>query len=478
VASRYQEKALQLFSDPWAARDDYIDAILDRSQDRVDHFLRFHAARELNATDRVTALKLLEMQRHAMLMYTSCGWFFDELSGIETIQCMQYAGRVVDLARQLFTDDLETPFLEKLSRAKSNIVEHGDGAQLYRKWVRPSFIDLRKVAAHYAIASVLEPSTELQRVYCYGVQRDDYTVRQREQTKLAIGRIRIWSTITTECAPLAFVVLQLGDHQIRVRVGDRLEDAAHQAVVSALSEALVDDNASEIVRRLDQVFGSDDTDSLRSLFKDEQRAFLEWILAPLVAEAEAAHIRLYARNADLMRFLTELQIPLPKTFRASAEFALNHHLRRELLGEGPNLQRVAPLIEEARAVNVSLDLSTLEHALRNRLEQMAEGLSDSHADPLLCRRFQAAVELARALPFPIDLWQVQNLFYEQLRVLARKSRDGTRPASETMVAGDLAQLGETLLFTPQALDVLLHPAPADSTIIVAPPPRGDTPGMR
>jgi alpha-amylase/alpha-mannosidase (GH57 family) len=461
VASLYQESALQLFSDPWAARDDYIDVILDRSQDRIDRLFRAHAGRELNATDRVTALKLLELQRHAMLMYTSCGWFFDELSGIETIQCLQYAGRVVDLARQLFTDDLETPFLEKLSRAKSNIVEHGDGAQLYRKWVRPFFIDLRKVAAHYAIASALEPSTELPRVYCYGVQREDYTVRQREQTKLAIGRIRIWSTITTECAPLAFVVLQLGDHQIRVRVGDSLEDAAHQALVNALSEALTDDNASEIVKRLDHVFGSDDADSLRSLFKDEQRAFLEWILAPLVAEAEAAHIRLYARNADLMRFLTELGIPLPKTLRASAEFALNHQLRKEFLGEAPNRQRVAPLIEEARAVNVSLDLSTLEHALRIRLEQMAEGLSDSHADSFLRHRLQAAVELARSLPFPINLWQVQNVFYEQLRVFARKSRDATRPASESIVAGDLAQLGETLLFTPQALDVLLHPAPAD-----------------
>jgi alpha-amylase/alpha-mannosidase (GH57 family) len=460
VASKYEEKAAQLFLDPWAARDDYIDVILDRSQERVDRFLRSHAGHELNAADRVSALKLLEMQRHAMLMYTSCGWFFDELSGIETMQCMQYAGRVVDLARQLFPDDIETPFVEKLARAKSNIAENGDGAEIYRKWVRPAFIDLRKVAAHYAIASVLEPATELQRVYCYGVQREDYAFRQRERTKLAIGRIRIWSTITAECASLAFVALQLGDHQIKVGVGDPLEDAAHQAMVRELSKALADDRAPEIVQRLHEVFGNDG-DSLHSLFRDEQRAILEWILAPLVAEAEAAHIKLYDRNADLMRFLVELQIPLPKTFRASAEFALNHHLRKEFLGEAPSLQRVAPLIEEARAVNVSLDLPTLEYALRNRLEQMAERLSDSPADALLWPRFRAAVELARSLPFPINLWQVQNLFYEQLRVLARKSRGGIRLAPEVTAAGDLAQLGETLLFTPQALDVLLHPARAD-----------------
>ena len=125
VASRYQEKAPRSSHDPWAARDDYIDVVLDRSPDRVDRFLRRHATRELNDADRVTALKLLEMQRHAMLMYTSCGWFFDELSGIETVQCIQYAGRVIDLARQLFPDDVETAFLEKLSQAKSNIRDTG-----------------------------------------------------------------------------------------------------------------------------------------------------------------------------------------------------------------------------------------------------------------------------------------------------------------------------------------------------------------
>jgi hypothetical protein len=459
VASKYQDKALQLFADPWRARDDYIDVILDRSPDCIDRFLQLHAARELNPNDRVTALKLLEMQRHTMLMYTSCGWFFDELSGIETVQCLQYAGRVIDLARQLFADDLETAFVDKLSQAKSNLVENGDGGQIYRKWVRPAVIDLRKVAAHYAIASMLDPSAELRRVYCYEVQREDYTIREQERTKLAIGRIRISSTITAECAPLTFAALQLGGHQIRVAVRESLDDAAYVAMVNEFSEALLGSRALAIVQRLDEVFGND-PDSLHSMFKDEQRTMLELILAPLVAEAEATHIKLYTRNADLMRFLTELQMPLPKTLRASAEFALNHHLRTEFLGDEPSLQRVAPLIEEARAVNVSLDVPTLEYALRSRLEQMAERLTVSPADPQLLHRFQAAVELARALPFPVNLWQVQNLFFEQLRILARNSGAGKRQAPEAIVASDLAKLGETLLFTPQALDVLRRPAPA------------------
>ncbi len=463
VVALYEEKALSLLTDPWAARDDYINVVLDRSRDSIDRFLGRHAARELTAADRVTTLKLLEMQRHAMLMYTSCGWFFDELSGIETVQCIQYAGRVVDLARQLFPEDVEAPFIEKLSRAKSNLPEHGDGAQIYRKWVQPAVIDLRKVAAHYAIASVFEPPAELRRIYCYDVQREDYTVLEQEKRKLASGRVRISSTITTEWALLGFAALHLGDHHVQVGVRDSPVDATYLSALNELTEAFHGAVTSKIVQRMDEVFKGE-TDSLQSLFKDEQRKIVELILAPLRAEAETAHIRLYARNADLMNFLAELKIPLPKTFRASAEFALNYHIRREFLGNEPNWQAVGPLIEEAKGVHVDLDVPTLEYVLRNRLEHMAEKLSASPADVDSLVRFRAAVELARSLPFPVNLWQTQNLFYEfyeHLRFPAGKSRAEAQQAIPANLACELAELGETLLFTPQALDIVLNSPAAD-----------------
>jgi alpha-amylase/alpha-mannosidase (GH57 family) len=460
VASQYQEKALPLFRDPWAARDNYIDVVLDRSPENIDRFLHVHAARDLSGADRVTALKLLEMQRHAMLMYTSCGWFFDELSGIETVQNIQYAGRVVDLAQQLFPDDIESEFLEKLTEAKSNIPEHRDGAQTYRKWVQPAVIDLPKVAAHYALELVFEAPVELRRIYCYEVKCEEYMVHEQEEKKLAIGRVRICSTITTESALVSFAALHLGDHQVKVGVRESPEDAAYRLAAGELAEAFRGAGASEIVRRLNELFGNE-TDSLHSLFKDEQRKILELIMTPLVAEAEDAHIRLYARNAELMHFLTELQIPLPKTFRSSAEFALNYHLRREFLSDGPNIERVAPLIDAAKAVGVDLDIPTLEYALRKRLEQMAEQLGASPSDTRSLPRFRAAVELARSLPFPVNLWQVQNLFYEQLRFLSRTLPAGFEHVPQAIWTSDFAKLGETLLFTPEALDVLFHLPAAD-----------------
>lgn len=465
LAPRFHEQALPLLKDPWAARDGYIRVVLDRSPESVDQFFREHSARALDSADHVTVLKLLEMQRFAMLMYTSCGWFFDELSGIETVQCIQYAGRAVELAEQLFHDDIEADFLAHLSQAKSNIPGYSDGAQIYKMWVRPSIVDLPKVAAHYGIASLFEPSGELNRIYCYGIEPQDYKVCEHESKKLAFGRVRICSAITGESASESLAALHLGNQQVRVGVHNSADDPAYVSALNGLVEAFHKGSESEMMRRFAEAFPKD-THSLRSLFKDEQRKILDRLLAPLTAEAEAAHLQIYERNAALLRFLVDLQIPLPKPARASAQFALNHHLRQEFLGPEPSLQRVQPLIDGAKSVGIELDIPTLEYALRKRLEHMAVNLSLVQSDPRLLRAFRAAVELARALPFVVDLWQVQNLFYEQLCSMAAKPpADAARtPAAALDWDAELAQLGETLLFTPEALNL----APAQPNELAAP----------
>src|SRR5580704_6828135 len=122
LAARFEQKGKELLKDPWEARNDYIQVILDRSPENVDAFLARHAVHPLQEAEKVQTLKLLELQRHAMLMYTSCGWFFDELSGIESVQVIHYAGRALQLAGDLFSDPgLESAFLSRLAQAKSNL---------------------------------------------------------------------------------------------------------------------------------------------------------------------------------------------------------------------------------------------------------------------------------------------------------------------------------------------------------------------
>jgi hypothetical protein len=136
------------------------------------------------------------MQRHAMLMYTSCGWFFDELSGLETIQVIQYAGRVVQLFEQTFGLPVESQFLELLAKAKGNLSEYSDGAAIYRENVKPAIVELEKVGAHYAISSLFEPYGDKTEIHSYTVRRIDYHVRESGKLHLAVGKILLTSRVT------------------------------------------------------------------------------------------------------------------------------------------------------------------------------------------------------------------------------------------------------------------------------------------
>jgi alpha-amylase/alpha-mannosidase (GH57 family) len=125
-----------LFADPWQARNDSIELILNQQGSR-ENFLCDHAGRWLSADERWRALTYLELQRMLVLMYTSCGWFFNDISGIETIQVLKYAGRAIDLMEQVGLPPAQGTFLEMLAEAKSNRIEMGTGADIYRWVVEP-----------------------------------------------------------------------------------------------------------------------------------------------------------------------------------------------------------------------------------------------------------------------------------------------------------------------------------------------------
>ena len=330
IATCYEKTAARYFKDPWAARNDYIHVILDRSPDSRERFASRHFRRKnLQRTDRATIWKLLEMQRHAMLMYTSCGWFFDELSGLETVQVIQYAGRAVQLAQDVFGDALEPRFLEKLALAKSNISEHGDGAAIYAKFVKPAMLDLSKLAAHYAINSLFEDYPESTRVYSYSVDAKDYRARQAGKMRMAIGKARFTSEITQESETLMFGVLHFGGHNLNGSVARFVSDDQYRELAKVMREAFSRADLPDAVHLLEQRFGGQ-TYSLKNLFKDEQRRVVNEILRPILEALETSHHKAYEIDAPLLRFMSSCHIPIPKEMKVTAEFALNSQLRRAL----------------------------------------------------------------------------------------------------------------------------------------------------
>lgn len=134
-AQAFEQAAGELLTDPWAARDDYVELLLDHSFSRRQQFLDRWQQRQLNPNEVARVILLMELQRHCLMMYTSCGWFFSDLSGIETIQILRYAARVLELYEQLVGKSVRAPFLRRLARARSNHPEEGSGKDLFLRRV-------------------------------------------------------------------------------------------------------------------------------------------------------------------------------------------------------------------------------------------------------------------------------------------------------------------------------------------------------
>ncbi|MFZ0735242.1 MAG: DUF3536 domain-containing protein [Candidatus Sulfotelmatobacter sp.] len=406
------ESRLKLFvRDPWASRDDYISVILDRSPDSRAAFLAGHAIHPLDPAEEITVLKLLEMQRHAMLMYTSCGWFFDELSGIETVQVIHYAGRALRLAEDVSGESIEPEFLQRLASAKSNLPEQGDGAQIYQKSVKPAVVDIPRVGGHYAISSLFENYPAKTNIYCYEVERLKYSVEAEGKMRLATGAAEFRSAITEESATLAFSVLHLGDHNVTAGIQPFQNSSGEnqKKLVDAFSQA----DTAEVIRLLDQTYGKD-IFSLRQLFRDEQRKITDLILTDSLNSAAAVYRTVFDNQAPLIRFLNGLEIPVPNALKSAAEIAINSQLQHYLERPDIDVDGIKSLLREANASKITVDATTLEFKLRKRIENEARDFSRDPAAPATSQRLLKLLELIPSFPFPVVLWEAQNLAYRPL----------------------------------------------------------------
>jgi (1->4)-alpha-D-glucan 1-alpha-D-glucosylmutase len=445
LAPLFESRAEPLLQSTWEARNRYVDLILDRSPESLERFLAEQADHGLAEAEVAAVLQLLEMQRHALLMYTSCGWFFDELSGLETVQVLEYAGRALQLAEGAAGASLETEFLERLEKARSNLPEHRDGKHIYEKFVKPTLLTWERLGAHYGVRSLFESYPEQTRLYCYTAHQEEFQGFEAGKTKLVVGRVLMTSEITHDSQLLAFGALHFGDHNVNCGVRKYQDAEGYQTLAAELSEAFGKADFPEIIRLFDRGFG-ESTYSLRTLFRDEQRKVMRQVLSASLAQAEAAYRRLYEDYLPTLRFLADLGVPLPRAFRTTAEFVLNTDLRWAFEDDEPNPEHIRKLFDEANLWHVTIDTPGLAYRFRATLGRMAARFREHPDDPALLQTLRGAVDLAHTLPFEVDLWQPQNtcfeVFHTTLPELEERAAEGDEAAG-TWVTQFLA-LAETL----------------------------------
>jgi hypothetical protein len=425
VAPLVRAKAAGLFPDLDEARNRYIQVVLDRG--KQNGFLKRYARPGLSEQERIEALELMELERHAMLMYTSCGWFFDEISGIETVQIIAYASRALQLAASLFGAEgeaLEAAFVQKLGEAKSNVPEKRDGAAIYRDSVETMRVGLEQVAAHYAISSIFTTYAVQAELFCYTIRRQGYEVVTSGRGRLAIGQAHICSNLTGEQATVVFAVLHFGDQNITaaVKPWDGSQTAAHAEFVQAARTAVIRADFPAVIRLFDRYFPGP-AYSIQSLFRDEQLRIVQFILKTTLAEVEASLASIYQDQVALLHFLSQSGLPRPSALTLAATFAINAGLRRALESEPIDAIQVHSYLALARADQVTLDKALLSYIADQKMKRAMVALQDevveaSEQTATLENALLVASTISE-LPFELNLWQAQNLWYDIYRRIGK-----------------------------------------------------------
>jgi alpha-amylase/alpha-mannosidase (GH57 family) len=449
IAAPYEQRAGELVNDPWGARNDYVNVVLDRSPDTVDDFIREHQKRELSEDEQVELLSMLEMQRHAMLMYTSCGWFFDEVSGLESVQVLQYAARAIQLAQQVFGDHREEKLMELLALAPTNISEYKNGAEVYRMFAKTAMVDLLGVAAHYAISALFRGFEQHSAIFEYEVQLADSRTLQAGRMRFALGQANIRSRVTLNKAEVTFGVLHLGDNNLVAGVRNFRGVQAYQQLRADAEQAFEKADIPDSIRALDHHFEST-AYSLKSLFKDERRRITSMLLSSVVNEAEAMYRQIYDSHASLVRFLAEMQMPFPRVLSVTSEFVVNSSLRRAIEDDPLDLARIAALIDTARRENLSLDVAGLSYALTGRINSLMQAFAAMPEDTETLERMNAIFTTVQSVPFQLNLWKVQNLYYGLAQTLYPQLAARNGPRCREWVR-QFCDLGRKLGISPEAI---------------------------
>lgn len=418
LAKVFEAEGPKYFNDnPWTIRNKYIDVILDRNYITIRKFQKENFKPDLTEEQKVKGMELLEIQRQAMLMYTSCGWFFSEISGIETVQIMKYAARAMQLVARFTNEDFETHFKDILSQAKSNIAEFGTGKDIYEHFVKPSVVTAKQIACLWAISSIYQDFEDEEDVYCYTVKRLSYQKVQKGSSNFLVGHIEISSKVTLQKADLMFALMQYAGGDFHCAIKEFSNDAEFNELQATLIKTFALNPITEIIRTLDEKFGKEYF-TLKDIFIEERKKILQILLKDQLEKFGNTYKEMYDQGKGSIYHMQNLGLEIPKEFKISAEYALSHRYNDLLAGsdgfvETPIIQQIKDINFEAKRMNITIDKTPSNKNFAKRiitnLNRLTKSFEIQQADTII-----ELFEIVEKLDLQIDISEAQNVYYNKI----------------------------------------------------------------
>jgi len=437
----YEKESEGLISNPWQARNEYIEVLLqNRDEATIDKFIEKHAPRELNADEKTKMLRLLEMQRQTMLMFTSCGWFFGEVSRIETNQILQYANRAIYYARQVDGVDLHDEFIERLKEAPSNAEHFENAADSYRANVMPARVDLERVGMHYAASSLFEEYPEKLSLFNYLATSEDFERFKAGMQRLVVGRTVVKSRVTHSEKLFSFAVLYLGQQNMIGNISTTMSVEEYGSMKVSLVEAFRETNLSQMIGIMQEHFGSEKF-SIWSLFQDEKRKILRQITEQSLEQADLSFQEIYNDNYQLMTSMLRSGVPIPKVYRNAIEYVVNRDLHHFFEQDFLFIRELQRLEHELTKWKIELlDPQSFTLAAGERIFYEIRKIAYAQVALEHLTMLNTILETLSSIESDLGIWKSQNLYFSMLK----EFRSGKRQYLSEEWKKAFLRLGELL----------------------------------
>lgn len=413
----FEKEGKKYLKNPWKARNNYIDVILDRSELTIKKFQKENFVKDLSEDDKVHAMELLEMQRQSMLMYTSCGWFFSEVSGIETTQIMKYAARAMQLAENFTKKGLEKHFLEILSHSQSNFAEFGTGKDIFEKFVKPSVVTTKQIASLWAISSLYQNFEDEEDIYCYKIRKHSYKIVQKGSAKFVIGNIEIKSKITLQKSNLMFALVQYSGGDFHCAIREFSNENEYVNLQKGLFRIFMLNPLTEIIRALDESFGKEYF-TLKDIFIEERRKILQVMLKGKMQKFAQTYQEMYNDGKSSIYHMQSLGLSIPDEFKISAGYTLSKQFNDLIINskgflDSNVIQQATDINFETQKIGIEIDKTPTNKVFSQKISQNISRLVQSFE----IQQAEAILELfdnIEKLELSVEIAEAQNIYFTKI----------------------------------------------------------------
>ncbi len=418
LSAAFASETAPLLDDPWRARNDYITVIENRGPESIERYVTEHAKRPLSPEERSRVLSLLESQRNALLMFTSCGWFFDDISGIETTQILEYAARAIELAGEKNGDALEKALLKELRKAKSNFPNLGRGSDIYRSALDEARFRTRSIVGQYAISRHLLRRDTGSKVFGHTFDQLDAFTRKVGDSAIEARSVSVTSPITMDTSRYHYLLFLENNADFTCLVKRAETESEFLKLKGCLAEAPRTMDQESLLKTTHSFFDERPV-TLHDLLPDDREEILESLIARRIDTLVSRFDELYKENRDLLVMLGDTPSAPPYILLVLASTVLTNMLiyevtRWERSLVPVQLEGIQKVIDEASRYQIPIDMRCAAEAFSDFILEKTR-LLERTMDAALVRSLITFRELCDTYGVTLEVHEIQNVIYSILQ---------------------------------------------------------------